>query len=81
MVSHRAGLRDRQPTVREGDDLSRGRLLPLQKKIHVSSNIAWDDRHIVGDSLDDLRYFMSDSCDRALKVSYGPYGVRNGRMN
>lgn len=42
-------------------------------EIHISSNIAWDDKHAAGDSLNDLCYFMAYSYARALKEehSYG----------
>ena len=37
------------------------------KEISIHSNIAWDDRHSAGDSLNDLCYFMAYSYAPALK--------------
>lgn len=53
------------------------------KEIHIHSNIAWDDKHSAGDSLNDLCYFMAYSYASALKEehSYGALSWVKKRVN
>ncbi|MFR9250584.1 MAG: hypothetical protein ACLVK4_11955 [Alistipes shahii] len=53
------------------------------KEIHISSNIAWDNKHSAGDSLNDLCYFMAYSYASALngELSYGALSWIKKRVN
>ena len=53
------------------------------KEKHISSNIAWDNKHSAGDSLNDLCYFMAYSYASALngELSYGALSWIKKRVN